>query len=174
MLANPSFERRALTPWQIVGKQHASFTVTRGASRDGQSSLRIRARGTRVRNSVVLGQLVQGAEGVKQGSRFRLVVRALTRGLNRRIQVAVRLRYDNGDFDSFEGRAVAGPPDVKKLGTGIPPGTRRHWISVRATGVARRSINVMGVYAFDSGPGPLRGAVWIDGVELSSTKTNGR
>jgi hypothetical protein len=173
MLANSSFERRTLTPWQITGEEYASFTITRGPSREGQRSVRIRAQGTRVAGSVVLGQLVPGAAGITSGSRLRLEVRALTRGLNRRVQVSIKLRYDNGDFDFFQGRAVTGPPDFARLGTGIPPGTRQRWITVRADGVAKRRIGVMGVYAFDSGPGPLRGAVWIDSVELSSAETNG-
>src|SRR5215217_6370096 len=50
-LANYSFERPTLMPWQIGGKQHATFAVTRRSSWEGQRSARIRARGTRVRNS---------------------------------------------------------------------------------------------------------------------------
>jgi hypothetical protein len=54
--------------------------------------------------------------------------------------------------------------------TGRPlQGSSRHvagWITVKAEAVARRRIAVMGVYAFDSGPGALRGAVWIDSVKL--------
>jgi len=84
------------------------------------------------------------------------------------------MRYENGNFDFFHGRPVAGTPGLARLRRGIPPGTSRRWITVRVDAVAKRRIEAMGVYAFDSGPGPLRGTVWIDGVELSSREPNGR
>jgi hypothetical protein len=173
-LANSSFEKRTLTPWQIGGEQHATFAVTRRSSWEGERSARIRARGTRVRNSVVLGQLVQRASGAARGSRYRLVMRVRTRGLNRRVQTSIKMRYVNGNFDVFLGRAVPGPLGSAKLGRGIPPGTWRRWITVTIDAVAKRRIGAMGVYAFDSGPGPLRGTVWIDSVELSSREPMGR
>jgi hypothetical protein len=173
-LANASLEKRTLTPWQIAGGQHASFAVTQQSSWEARRSARIRARGTRVRNSVVLGQLVQRAAGAARGSRYRLVVRVRTRGLNRRVQTSIKVRYENGNFDFFHGRAVAGTPGPARLGRGIPPGTSRGWITVRVDAVAKRRIGAMGVYGFDSGPGPLRGTVWIDSVELSSRKPKAR
>jgi hypothetical protein len=165
-LANASFEKRTLTPWQIAGERYASFAVTRRSSWEGQRSARIRARGTRVRGLVVLGQLVQRAAGAARGSRYGLVVRVRTRGLNRRVQTSIKIRYDNGNFDFFPGRVVAGSPGSAKSGPGIPPGTSRGWITMRVDAVAKRRIAAMGVYAFDSGPGPLRGTVWIDSAKL--------
>jgi hypothetical protein len=165
-LSNSSFERSTLTPWQIAGKQHARFAVTEESSWEGQRSVRIRARATRVPDSVVLGQLVQRAAGAARGSRYRLVMRVRTRGLNRAVQTSIKMRYHNGNFEFFLGRAATGPPSLAKSGAGIPLGTSGQWITIRADAVAKRRIAAMGVYAFDSGPGPLRGTVWIDSVEL--------
>jgi hypothetical protein len=173
-LPNAGFETRTLTPWQIGGKQHASFAVTERSSWEGQCSARIRARGTRVRGSVVLGQLVERAAGAARGSRYRLVLRVRARGLNRRVSASIKMRYENGNFDVFLGRAEPRDLGSAELGTGIPPGAWRRWITVRVDAVAKGRIGAMGIYAFDSGPGPLRGTVWIDSVELSSRETDGR
>jgi hypothetical protein len=173
-LPNAGFETRTLTPWQIGGEQHASFAVTERSSWEGQCSARIRARGTRVRGSVVLGQLVERAAGAARGSRYRVVLRVRARGLNRPVSASIKMRYDDGNFDVFLGRAEPGPLGSAELGTGIPPGTWRRWITVTVDAVAKRRIEVMGIYAFDSGPGPLRGTVWIDSVELSSRETDRR
>jgi hypothetical protein len=173
-LANAGFERRTLTGWQIGGEQHASFAVTGRSSWEGQCSARIRARGTPVRGSVVLGQLVERAAGAAPGSRYRLVLRVRARGLNRPVSASIKMRYDNGNVDVFLGRAEPGPLGSAELGTGVPPGTSRRWITVRVDAVAKRRIGAMGIYAYDSGPGPLRGTVWIDSVELSSRETDVR
>jgi hypothetical protein len=167
-LTNFSFEKRTLEPWQIAGTQHARFAVTEQSSWEGQRSARISASATQVRYSVVLGQLVQRAAGATRGSRYRLVMRARTRGLNRPIQTSIKMRYANDKSDVFPGHVTAGAPRVAKSATGIPRGTSRGWITIRADAVAKRRIAAMGVYAFDSGPGPLRGTVWIDSVELFS------
>jgi hypothetical protein len=173
-LTNSSFEKHTLTPWQVAGKQHARFAATRHLSWEGQRSARISAHATRVRYPVVLGQLVQRAAGAARGSRYRLVMRVRTRGLNRAVQSSIKLRYANGNFDVFPGHAVAESPRIAQSATGIPPGTSRRWITIRADAVAKRRIAAMGVYAFDSGPRPLRGTVWIDSVELFSRKAGGR
>jgi hypothetical protein len=173
-LPNAGFETRTLTRWQIAGEQHASFAVTERSSWEGQYSARIRARGTPVRGSVVLGQLVERAAGAARGSRYRLVLRVRARGLNRPVSASIKIRYDNGNVDVFLGRAEPGPLGSAELGTGIPSGTSRRWITVRVDAVAKRRIGAMGIYAFDSGPGPLRGTVWIDSVELSSRETDVR
>jgi hypothetical protein len=165
-LANSSFEEPTLSPWQVSGKKYARFAVTRRLSWEGQRSVRIDARGRRVRGSVLLGQIV-GVAGATPGSRYRLVLRARTRRLNRRVQVELKLVYENGRFDFFLGRAVAGSPGLPKSGVGVPPGTWRRWITVRVDAVARRRVDAIQVFALDSGPGPLRGTVWIDGLELS-------
>jgi hypothetical protein len=173
-LINSSFEKRTLTPWQIAGMQHARFAVTARSSWEGQRSARIRVRAARVRGSVVLGQLVQRAAGAARGSRYRLVVRVRTRGLSRPVQTAIKMKYDNGNFDFFLGRPAAGSPGFAKSGTGIPPGTSRRWMTLRVDAVAKRRIAAMGVYAFDSGPGPLRGTVLIDGAKLSGREAKRR
>jgi hypothetical protein len=108
-----------------------------------------------------------GLPGPHQGRANRLVLRARTRRLNRRIQVELKLVYENGRFDFFLGRAVAGSPGLPKSGVGVPPGTWRRWITVRVDAVARRRVDAIQVFALDSGPGPLGGTVWIDGLELS-------
>jgi hypothetical protein len=166
-LANSSFEEGTLTPWQIAGEEYAGFAITRQLSWEGQRSARISARGRRVRGSVLVGQIA-GVAGARRGSRYRLVIRARTRRLNRRVQVELKLIYDNGKFDFFLGRAVAGSPGLPESGTGIPPGTWRHWITVKVDALARRRVESIQVFAFDSGPGLLRGTVWIDSAELSS------
>jgi hypothetical protein len=167
LLANSSFEEGTLTPWQLVGPRYASFAVTRRPAWEGQHSLRIRARGRRVRGSVLVGQRAALAQA-EPGSRYQLVIRARTRRLNRRVQVEIKLIYDNDSFDFFLGRAVAGSPGLPRSGTGIPPGTWRRWITLKVDAVARRRVREIQVFAFDSGPGRLRGTVWIDGVELST------
>jgi hypothetical protein len=166
-LANSSFEEGALTPWHIAGRPYARFAVTRRFTWEGQHSLRIGALGRRVRGSVLLGQVAGGANA-RRGSRFRLVTRVRTRRLNRRVQVEIKLIYDNDRFDFFLGRAVAGSPGLPESGTGIPAGTWRRWITVEANAVAKRQVEAVQVFAFDSGPGLLRGTVWIDSAELSS------
>jgi hypothetical protein len=165
-LANSSFEEPALTPWQVLGREYAKFALTRRLSWEGQRSLRIDARGRRVSGSVLLGQIL-GVAGAAPGSRYRLLIRARTRRLNRRVQVELKLIYENGRFDFFLGRAVAGSSGLPKAGVGIPPGTWRRWITVRVDAVARRRVDAIQVFALDSGPGALRGTVWIDGLELS-------
>jgi hypothetical protein len=172
-LANSSFEEPTITPWQVLGKKYARFAVTREWAWEGERSARIRARGRRVRGSVLIGQIVTLAEAAR-GSRYRLVIRARTRRLNRRVQAELKLIYDNGKFDFFLGRAVAGSPGLPKSGTGIPPGTWRRWITVKVDAVARRRVRAIQVFVFDSGPGPLRGTVWIDGVELSGHEPKAR
>jgi hypothetical protein len=166
-LANSSFEEGTLTPWQIAGQRYASFAVTRQLSWEGQHSVRIRARGSRVRGSVVVGQIAGFTEAAR-GSRYRLVIRARTHRLNRPVQAEIKLIYDNEGFDFFPGRAVAGSPGLPKSSTGIPPGTWRRWITVQVDAVARRRVEAIQVFAFDSGPGLLRGTVWIDSAELTS------
>jgi hypothetical protein len=166
-LANSSFEEGTLTPWQIAGQPYASFVLTRRLSWEGQRSLRIRARGKRVRGSVLVGQIA-GVANAARGSRYRLVIRARTRRLNRRVQVEIKLIYDNDRFEFFLGRAVAGSTGLPKSGTGIPAGTWRRWITVEANAVAKRRVEAIQVFAFDSGPKPLRGTVWIDSAELTS------
>jgi hypothetical protein len=166
-LANSSFEEGTLTPWHIAGERYASFAVTPRLSWEGQSSVRIRARGRRVRGSVLVGQ-IRGVAEAARGSRYRLVIRARTRRLNRPVQVEIKLTYDNEKFDFFLGRAIAGSPGLPKSGTGIPPGTWRRWITVQVDAVARRQVEAIQVFALDSGPGLLRGTVWIDSAELTS------
>jgi hypothetical protein len=167
-LANASFENRTLTPWQIAGKQHASFGVTQRASWGGQRSAKIRVRAAQLRGSVVLGQLVHAAAGDARGSRYRLVMRVRTRDLSRAVPTSIKMTYENGNFDFFPGRAAtAASTALAKSRTGIPPGTSRGWITITADAVAKRRIAAMGVYAFDSGPGPIRGTVWIDSAKLS-------
>jgi hypothetical protein len=173
-LVNASFEKRSLTPWEIAGKQHASFGVTQRASWEGQRSAEIRARG-QVRGSVVLGQLVHGAARDARGSRYRLVMRVRTRDLSRGVPTSIKMKYDNGNFDFFPGRAAtAASPAPARSRAGIPPGTSRGWITITVDAVAKRRIAAMGVYAFDSGPGPLRGTVWIDSAELSRREAKPR
>jgi hypothetical protein len=166
-LANSSFEEGMFEPWQIAGERYARFSVTRRVSWEGEYAAMIRARGRRVRGSVVVGQIAGGAEAAR-GSRYRLVVRARTRRLNRPVQVEIKLVYNNDKSDFFVGRAVEGSPGLPKSGTGIPPGTWRRWITVNVDAVARRPVEAIQIFAFDSGPGRLRGTVWIDSVELSS------
>ena len=174
-LANASFEKRTLTPWQIAGKQQASFGVTDETSSGGRRSAQIRLRAPRVRHSVVLGQLVPGAAGRARGSRYRLVMRVRTRDLSRAVPASIKMKYDNGNFDLFPGRAAkAASPALARSRTGIPPGTSRGWITITADAVAKRRIAAMGVYVFDSGPGPLRGTVWIDSAKLSRLEPNPR
>jgi hypothetical protein len=168
-LANSSFEEGALTPWNIAGRRYASFAVTRRFTWEGQHSLRIGALGRRVRGSVLVGQIA-GVANAPRGSRYRLVTRVRTRRLNRRVQVEIKLIYDNDSFDFFLGRAVAGSPGLPESGTGIPAGTWRRWITVEANAVAKRPVEAVQVFAFDSGPGLLRGTAWIDSAELSSRK----
>lgn len=165
-LANSSFEEGTLTPWQIAGERYASFAVTRRLSWEGRHSVRIRARGRRVRGSVLVGQIARAAEAAR-GSRYRLVIRARTRRLNRRVQIELKLIYDNESFDFFLGRAVAGSPGLPTSGTGIPPGTWRRWITVQVDAVAKRRVEAIQVFALDSGPGLLRGTVWLDSAELT-------
>jgi hypothetical protein len=166
-LANSSFEEPTLSPWQVLGQRYARVAVTRRLSWEGQRSVRIDARGRRVRGSVLLAQIVAVADA-PAGSRYRLVVRARTRRLNRRVQVELKLVYDNGKFGFFLGRAVAGSPGLPKAGLGVPPGTWPRWITVTVDALARRRVDAIQVFALDSGPGPLRGTIWIDGLELSS------
>lgn len=165
-LANSSFEEGTLTPWQIAGERYASFAVTRRVSWEGRHSVRIRARGRPVRGSVLVGQIARAAEAAR-GSRYRLVIRARTRRLNRRVQIELKLIYDNESFDFFLGRAVAGSPGLPTSGTGIPPGTWRRWITVQVDAVAKRRVEAIQVFALDSGPGLLRGTVWLDSAELT-------
>jgi hypothetical protein len=164
-LANSSFEEGALPPWQVAGQKYARVAVTRELSWEGQYSARVRARGRRVNGSVLIAQIA-GSVKAGRGSRYRLVLRARTRRLSRPVQVEIKLVYDNAKYDFFPGRAVAGSPGLPKSGKGIPPGTWRRWITVRAKAVARRPVEAIQIFAFDSGPGRLRGTVWIDGVEL--------
>jgi hypothetical protein len=167
LLANSSFEEGALPPWQIAGRKYASVGVTRRLSWEGQYSVRVRARGTRVRGSVLIGQIARMTQAAR-GSRYRLVLRARTRRLNRPIQVEIKLIYDHDSFDFVPGRAVAGSPGLPNSRVGIPPGTWRRWITVKADAVAKRRVRGIHIFAFDSGPGLLRGTVWIDSVELST------
>jgi hypothetical protein len=174
-LANASFEERTLTPWQIAGKQHASFGVTDETSSEGRRSAQIRLHAAQVRHSVVLGQLVQGAAGDARGSRYRLVMRVRTRDLSRAVPTSIKMKYGNGNFDSFPERAAtAASPASAKSRTAIPPGTSQGWITITVDAVAKRRIAAMGVYAFDSGPGPLRGTVWIDSAKLSGREAKPR
>jgi len=170
-LANASFEKRTLTPWQIAGKQLASFGITEGASWGGQRSAKIRVRADRVRHSVVLAQLVPSAAGDARGSRYRLVMRVRTRDLSRAVPTFIKMKYDDGNFDLFPGRAATAAASARAR---IPPGTSRGWITITVDAVAKRRIAAMGVYLFDSGPGPLRGTVWIDGAELSRREAKPR
>jgi hypothetical protein len=167
LLANSSFEAGALPPWQIGGQEYASVSVTRRLSWDGEYSARVSASGRRVRGSVVIWQIVAAAQAAR-GSRYRLALRARTLRLNRPIQVEIKLSYDDDSFDFVAGRAVAGPPGFPKSRAGIPPGTWRRWITLKADAVAKRPVRDIHIFAFDSGPGPLRGTVWVDGVELSA------
>jgi hypothetical protein len=174
-LANASFEKRSLTPWQIAGRQYASFGVTQRASWGGQRSAKIRVRAAQLRGSVVLGQLVHAAAGDAQGSRYRLVIRVRTRDLSRAVPTSIKMRYENGNLDFFPGRAAtAASTALAKSRTGIPAGTSRGWITITVDAVAKRRIAAMGVYAFDSGPGPLRGTVWIDSAKLSRREAKPR
>jgi hypothetical protein len=173
-LANSSFEEPTLTPWDITGERFARFALTRRLSWEGQRSARVDGRGRRVRGSVVLGQVARSAVPTERGARYRLLLRARTRDLNRRVQVALKLIYDNGDFEFFPGRAVSGSPGLPTSGTGIPPGTWRRWITVQADAVAARDVRDIQVFALDSGPGRLRGTVWIDSVELTGPDVQGR
>jgi hypothetical protein len=167
LLANSSFEAGALPPWQIGGQEYASVSVTRRLSWDGEYSARVSASGRRVRGSVVIWQIVAAAQAAR-GSRYRLALRARTLRLNRPIQVEIKLSYDDDSADFVPARAVAGPPGLRKSRAGIPPGTRRRWITLKADAVAKRPVRGIHIFAFDSGPGPLRGTVWIDSVELSA------
>jgi hypothetical protein len=166
-LTNSSFEEGTLAPWRVAGKQYATFAATPQLRWEGLGSARVHARGRRVRGSVVLTQVTRQIGVVAPGSRYRLVLRALAQGLNRPVQVELKLIYENGTFDFHLGRAVAGPSGLPS-GTGIPPGTWRSWIRLEVDAVAKQRVRAIQVYAFDSGPGLLRGTVWIDGVELSS------
>ena len=172
-LPNSSFEEGALPPWQTAGQEYASIAVTRELSWEGQYSARVHARGRRVKGSVLIGQVAGSGEAAR-GSRYRLVLRARTRRLSRPVQVELKLIYDNKKYDFFLGQAVAGSPGLPKSGTGIPPGTWRRWITVKVDAVARRRVETVQVFAFDSGAGRLRGTVWIDSVELSSWGPNER
>jgi hypothetical protein len=173
-VANSSFEEPTLWPWQVAGQKYARVVVTRELSWEGQQSAKIRARGRRVRGSVILGQIVPRVAEAAPGTRYRLVVRVRTRGLNRRGQVELKLIYSHGKYDFYLGHAVAGSPGLPKSGQGIPPGTWRRWITVKVDAVAKRRVRAIQVFAFDSGPGPLRGTVWIDSVELSGRNPEAR
>ena len=174
-LANASFEKGTLTPWQITGKQYASFGVTQRSSWEGQRSAKILVGTARVRGSVVLGQLVRRAAGDARGSRYRLVMRVRTRDLSRAVPTSIKMKYENGNIDFFPGRAAtAAYAALARSRTGIPAGTSRGWITIRVDAVAKRRIAAMGVYAFDSGPGPLRGTVWIDSAKLSRREAKPR
>jgi hypothetical protein len=166
-LPNSSFEEGTLTPWRVAGEQYATFVATPELPWEGLGSAKIHALGKRVRGSVMLTQIVRQVEAVAPGSRYRFVIRARARGLNRPVQVELKLIYGIDKFDFFLGRAVAGPSGLPS-GTGIPPGTWRHWITLEVDAVAKRRVRAIQVFAFDSGPGPLRGTVWLDGAELSS------
>jgi hypothetical protein len=102
-------------------------------------------------------------------------MRVRTRDLSRAVPASIKMKYDNGNFDLFPGRAAkAASPALARSRTGIPPGTSRGWITITADAVAKRRIAAMGVYVFDSGPGPLRGTVWIDSAKLSRLEPNPR
>ena len=174
-LANAGFEEGTLTPWQIAGKRYASFGVTQRSSWEGQRSAKILVGTARVRGSVVLGQLVRRAAGDARGSRYRLVLRVRTRDLSRGVPTFIKMKYDNGNFDFFPERAATAASTARASShTGIPAGTSRGWITITVDAVAKRRIAAMGVYAFDSGPDPLRGTVWIDGVKLSRREAKSR
>jgi hypothetical protein len=120
-----------------------------------------------VRTSIAIEQTFQESPPDPSGTRYRLRVRVRTSHLNRPVQVELKLLYPRNRYLFFYGRAHYSPFDVSTTAYGIPPGTALSWTTIQVDATATQRVDAIEVFAFDSGPGVLRGTVWLAGVELT-------
>jgi hypothetical protein len=122
------------------------------------SALRLDLEGERVRDAAYVRQFVEPPSA----SQYSLRLRAKTARLNRRLSTELKVTYENGRYEFYEGHVPGSRSD------GLPPGTN-DWQPLEVTARPNLPAAEIVVYPIDVGPGPLRGRVWIDAVELHAS-----
>ncbi|MGI8845754.1 MAG: O-antigen polymerase [Thermoleophilaceae bacterium] len=169
VFANGDFEEALdLRPWLPLSEPGVTAALDSATKWTGRFAFRLSASGARIQKSVGLTQIVRQLPARARGSRYDLQLRALTRGLNRPVPVELRLDYEGGGYEFFRGGLL--PRRRASRSDGIPAGTSRNWKRIGVSAVARRRLRSVQVFAADSGPGPLRGSIWIDAVRLRAVE----
>jgi hypothetical protein len=154
LVRNGSFEEGMLD-WEIELPQGAHARRDNRVSWSGGTALRLVAEGQRVREAAYVRQRVVPPVA----SEYSLRLRARTDRLNRRLSTELRVTYENGRYEFYEGHVPRNRSD------GLPAGTS-DWQPLEVHARPNLPVVEIIVYPIDTGPGPLRGRVWVDAVEL--------
>ncbi len=127
---------------------------------EGDESLKLDADAEKAPNeAAVATQAIATVPNTDEGTQYFLSVQAMSKDLSREVPVEVRVLYPDNSSDFY----VAGPAG---LTTGIPKDTEGKWVELTALVVARKPIEQIDVYAFDSGVEKLTGSAWVDDIHL--------
>lgn len=146
--------------WTISTPDDISIDSSDDESYEGDESLKLEADADKApKEAAVAAQTIATVPETKPGTQYFLSAQAMSKDLSRPVPVEVRLLYPDESSDFF----VAGPSG---LTTGIPKDTDGKWVQLTALVVAKKPIDQIDVYAFDTGLEKLTGTAWIDDIRL--------
>lgn len=146
--------------WTISTPKDISIDSTDEEAFEGDESLKLDADAEKAPNeAAVATQTIATVPNTDEGTQYFLSVQAMSKDLSREVPVEVRVLYPDNSSDFY----VAGPAG---LTTGIPKDTEGKWVELTALVVARKPIEQIDVYAFDSGVEKLTGSAWVDDIHL--------
>lgn len=167
LLVNGDLEQPFVAPWQVSPSRVAEVASDPALSWASDSSLRIRGRGRRGRQSTFIAQIVKKLPDRSVGATYTMRMQAYTRNLSRPLPAAMKFNYRDGSADFFPVVAgTAGVPGGEDAP--IPQDTDKLWQVGTAIARARKPLGSIQVFIVDTGLRRLRGSVWIDGVSLTA------
>lgn len=154
--------------WTISTPKAISIDVTSEESYEGDESLMLEADADHAPDEAgVASQTIATVPNYDEGAHYFLSLQAMSKDLSRDVPVEVRLLYSDNSSDFF----VAGQAG---LTTGIPKDTDGKWVELTALVVARKPIEQIDVYAFDTGVEKLTGTAWVDDIRLREVDSSGK
>jgi hypothetical protein len=156
--SNGSFER-GLGQWHFELPEDVRRARDRRVRYSGEYSLRLWAKGTSGPSSAIVLQQVPILTQPAPGTQYLLSFWAKTKNLSRAVEAELKLTYADDTYQFFRG----GPAGRRK--GGIPPGTAP-WRRFEVLAGAEDPVSSIQIFPIDSGPGRLRGKIWLDRIEL--------
>lgn len=153
--------------WTISTPKGISIDSTDQESYEGDESLELEADADEAPDeAAVASQTIATVPNFDEGAHYFLSVQAMSKDLSRNVPVEVRLLYADESSDFF----VAGEAG---LTNGIPKDTDGKWVELTALVVARKPIDQIDVYAYDTGVEKLTGTAWVDDLRLREVDSAG-
>jgi oligosaccharide repeat unit polymerase len=172
LVVNSGFEDQLGPSWVISSKRSVHATTTTDALAGAYSlSLRYRRPNGGLRSSVT--QIVERLPARAPGTRYTLSEIVRTRNLSRQVTCGLQLIYRDATTLYIAGTAGSQPPQKNTRATGLLAGSQEFERLV-ASGVAAKPVRAVRIFVVDAGSAPLQGAIVVDDVELTITRSAAR